>query len=182
MLRQLGAILRHQERGLRPAGPSSTASNLRRRPGRSAVPPPARRAGCPHAVLALGRRDVAVEEGALLGEDEARAVVLARSRSRRTTGRSAARDCCSLTKGAVSGSSPDGPLTCELDEMRQRAGPPPGCMERGSAPRDRLPPMRIQKMPWSAWRTVRVVARSRWLAALSPGLGDDDVAAGRSFG
>jgi hypothetical protein len=38
------------------------------------------------------------------------------------TSRSAARDCCSLTKGAVSGSSPDGPLACALDDRRQ---PPP---------------------------------------------------------
>jgi hypothetical protein len=34
----------------------------------------------------------------------------------RTTSRSAARDCCSLTKGAAYSSSLDGPLTCELDE------------------------------------------------------------------
>jgi hypothetical protein len=29
------------------------------------------------------------------------------------------RDCCPLTKGAVSGSSLGGPLTCELDENRK---------------------------------------------------------------
>jgi hypothetical protein len=34
-----------------------------------------------------------------------------------TTSRSAARDRCSLTKGAVSGSTLDSPLTCELDEQ-----------------------------------------------------------------
>jgi hypothetical protein len=37
-----------------------------------------------------------------------------------TTSRSAARDRCSSTKGAVSGSSLDGSLTCELDETEQR--------------------------------------------------------------
>jgi hypothetical protein len=49
--------------------------------------------------------------------------VMGRGRPLRTTSRSAARDCCSLTKEAVFGSSLDGPLTCELDDYRQRREP-----------------------------------------------------------
>jgi hypothetical protein len=37
----------------------------------------------------------------------------------RTSSGSAADDCCVLTKGVVSGSSLDGPITCGLDETEQ---------------------------------------------------------------
>jgi hypothetical protein len=39
-----------------------------------------------------------------------------RACSHRTSSGSAARDCCSLTKGVLSGSLLDGPITCELDD------------------------------------------------------------------
>jgi hypothetical protein len=79
-------------------------------------------AGGPWVVGLAGPLLAVAATSLLLWNDEPAYTSRRARRPQRTTSGSAARDCCSLTKGAVSGSSLDAPLTCELDEERQYSG------------------------------------------------------------
>jgi hypothetical protein len=79
-------------------------------------------AGGPWVVGLAGPLLAVAATSLLLWNDEPAYTSRRARRPQRTTSGSAARDCCSLTKGAVSGSSLGAPLTCELDEERQYSG------------------------------------------------------------
>jgi len=115
-----GAVVKQDDFVARAASLGTTALGSLRTPGegrRDLAPSPTRR---PHTRTMMPTRTRSLPPTRRPGRSTcAGGGRLQRSGSRcslGTTSRSAARDSCSLTKGAVCGSSLDGPLTCELDE------------------------------------------------------------------